>query len=597
MPSRPNKKTSQLKWNLSPLFASDDDPDIKRNLAETEKQVLSFVTKWQDRQDYLSQSSVLLQALTEYDNLNKRFGTSGNVGYYFHLRLAQDENNSEIKAHYNKAEEFSRKLLNHIQFFELRIGKVTPQKQVKFLANPKLQPFHHFLRKLFERSKYLLTEPEEKILNLKEIPAHSSWTKMTSAFLAKETRRGKNLPQLISDFRSDNKRVRDRAAVDVSFILEKHQYVAENELNAILGNKKIDDQLRGIYRPDLSRHLADDIDSEVVDAMTNAVSTRFDISARYYQFKAKTLGVSKLKYHERFVPFGKVEQKYTFFQSLELVSRVFNQLDPQFEEILNKYVKNGQVDVFPRVGKRGGAFCAGDLIIHPTYILLNHTDHLNDVLTLAHEMGHGINNELMKSQKHALNFGSPLSIAEVASTFIEDFVLQQLLSQSTSRQRLVLYMQKLDDDMSTIFRQVAAYNFEKELHLLFREKGYLASEEIGKLFIKHMASYMGQYVEQSEGSDNYWVYWSHFRSFFYVYSYASGLLISKSLKARVKQDPKFIKQVKQILSAGSSDSPKNIFQKYAGIDISNPQFWTKGLDEIESLLVETEKLYKEVKGK
>ena len=203
----------------------------------------------------------------------------------------------------------------------------------------------------------------------------------------------------------------------------------------------------------------------------------------------------------------------------------------------------------------------------------------------------------MKSQHQAVNFGSPLSIAEVASTFMEDFVLQQLLFQSTLKQRLMLYMQKLDDDIATIFRQVAAYNFEKELHLMCQKKGYLASNTIGELFVKHMASYMGPYVEQSGGSNNYWVYWSHFRTFFYVYSYASGLLVSKSLQARVRQDPAYIKVVKQILTAGSSDSPQNIFKKYAGLDIANPKFWTTGLKEVESLLVETERLYEEVRGK
>jgi len=597
MESRSNKKTSRLSWDLTPLFSSDNDPKIKENLAETKKQVMKFVNKWQKRQDFLSQSSILVTALTEYDNLLKYFGVTGNVRYYFHLRSTQDENDPEIKAHSNKVEEFSTKLLNQIQFFELRLGKIPIHTQKKFLVISKLQPFHHFLHKLFTRAKYLLSEQEEKIINLKDIPAHSSWTKMTSSFLAKETRRGKNLSQLLSDFRSDSRLIRDKAAADVSFILDKHKTVAENELNAILINKKIDDELRGITRPELPRHLADDIDSDVVDAMTEAVTKRFNISSRYYQFKAKVLGVSKLKYHERFITFGKVDRKYTYDQSVKLIKQVFTQLDPQFVEILTRFVKNGQIDVYPRAGKRGGAFCACDLMIHPTYILINHTNNLNDVLTLAHEMGHGINNELMKSQHQAVNFGSPLSIAEVASTFMEDFVLQQLLFQSTLKQRLMLYMQKLDDDIATIFRQVAAYNFEKELHLMCQKKGYLASNTIGELFVKHMASYMGPYVEQSGGSNNYWVYWSHFRTFFYVYSYASGLLVSKSLQARVRQDPAYIKVVKQILTAGSSDSPQNIFKKYAGLDIANPKFWTTGLKEVESLLVETERLYEEVRGK
>jgi oligoendopeptidase F len=254
---------------------------------------------------------------------------------------------------------------------------------------------------------------------------------------------------------------------------------------------------------------------------------------------------------------------------------VFGKLDPQFKSIFDSFVTNGQIDVYPRVGKRGGAFCAIERPTQPTYIMLNHKDNLRDVLTLAHEAGHGINNELMKSQKYALNFGSPLCTAEVASTFMEDFVLQSLPKNKG------LLMKKLDDDISTIFRQVSAYRFEQELHVTFRKKGYLAKEEIGEIFRKHMASYMGPAVRQNPGSENWWVYWSHFRSFFYVYSYASGLLISKALQNKVKQDPKFIVQVKKFLSAGASDSPKNIF-KNLGVDITDKNFWLSGLSEIET---------------
>ncbi|MBI3592133.1 MAG: oligoendopeptidase, partial [Nitrospirae bacterium] len=227
----------------------------------------------------------------------------------------------------------------------------------------------------------------------------------------------------------------------------------------------------------------------------------------------------------------------------------------------------------------------------PTYILLNHTDMLNDVLTLAHELGHGINNELIRKKQNALNFGTPTSTAEVASTFTEDFVLQEILKKADDRLRLAIMVKKLNDDVSTIFRQAACYQFEQELHHEFRKKGYLSKEEIGKLFQKHMSAYMGDYVEQSAGSENWWVYWNHIRYFFYVYSYAGGLLISKALQNSVKEDPKFIGKVKEFLSAGLSDSPKNIFKKL-GVDITDKGFWDKGLDEVESLLMETTQLAK-----
>jgi oligoendopeptidase F len=211
------------------------------------------------------------------------------------------------------------------------------------------------------------------------------------------------------------------------------------------------------------------------------------------------------------------------------------------------------------------------------------------VLTLAHELGHAINNELIKERQHSLYFGTPISTAEVASTFMEDFVLQEIMKSADDDMRLSIMMMRMNDEVSTIFRQVACYQFERELHAQFRQKGYLSKNDIGLLFRQHMRSYMGKSVEQSPGAENWWVYWGHIRSFFYVYSYASGLLISKSLQNSVKQDPSFMGKVKEFLAAGLSDSPRNIFRGL-GIDITKRQFWSKGLAEVETLLNETTRL-------
>jgi oligoendopeptidase F len=306
------------------------------------------------------------------------------------------------------------------------------------------------------------------------------------------------------------------------------------------------------------------------------------------------MGEKKLKYHERNVEYGRIDKKYPYDASVRLIRKVFSRLDKQFAEIFEDFIRNGQFDVYPRKGKGSGAFCVHHLISQPTYILLNHADKLSDVLTLAHELGHGINNELIRAKHHSLYFGTPTSTAEVASTFMEDFVLREVLHQADDELRLSIMMMKLNDDISTIFRQAACYRFEQELHQTFREKGYLSKEEIGRLFRKHMAAYMGNAVEQSAGSENWWVYWSHIRQFFYVYSYAGGLLISKSLQNSVQKHPKFIGKVKEFLSAGLSDSPKNIFLKL-GIDITDRNFWNRGLDEVETLLLEARELAMKVK--
>ncbi len=585
-------------WNLKPLFSSDDDPAIEERRKIVQQEGYKFIDKWKNRSDYLEDPVVLGEALDEYERWNRHYGPDGDEGYYFMLRTQQDQNNPSLKAKYNKIEEFGKKIQNDIQFFHLRVSRIPEDRRKRFLEHERLRPYWHFLYRLFAESRFLLSEPEEKIMNLKSSTSYSNWVKMTSGFLSKEERQvmsekgkkvRKNFSEILSLMNSKSRRVRDSAAVAFNDIMSKYADVAEAELNSILANKKVDDDLRKMERPDLGRHISDDIESEVVDSLLDAVAGRFSISSRYYGLKAKLLRVKKLKYHERNVDYGNVAKKYSFARSVDLIEKVFQRLDPEFRDIFLGFLKGGQIDAYPYKGKASGAFCAHHLISQPTYILLNHTGKLHDVLTIAHELGHGINNELMRKAQNALNFGAPLSTAETASTFMEDFVLEELIKEADDELRLAVMMNKLNDDVSTIFRQVACYRFEQELHQEFRKRGYLSKEEIGKIFKKNMAAYMGRFVEQSPGSENWWVYWGHIRYFFYVYSYASGLLISKSLQNSVKNDPVFTTRVKKFLSAGSSDSPRNIFSNM-GIDITDRGFWDRGLDEIEELLEQTTSL-------
>lgn len=580
-------------WNLELLFKSDKDPEIGKYLKQTEQAHKQFADKWQKRTDYLANPKVLRQALDDYEQLMRHYGGQNKALYYFWLRSELNEADPKIKARFNQVDQLTRQLINQIQFFELNLAKIKPSAQDQILKNPLLKDYRHFLQRLFDQSKYLLSEAEEKILTLKSSPAHHLWTKMSSSLMSQSERHGKNFSQIISILDHPDKKVRDAAAEDFNNILKQHLEVVENEINAILTNKRIDSNLRGYTRPEQGRFLADDIDAEVVDQLVQAVASRFDIPQRYYRLKAKLLGFPKLAYHERNMEYSRVEKKYPFDSAVKTVQTALAAVDDEFGQIFQNFFQQGQVDVAPRKAKRSGAFCAYGLITDPTYVLLNHTNKLNDVLTLAHEFGHAINDELMKKVQNSLNFGTPLSTAEVASTFMEDFVLEQILKSADDHQRLSIMMMKLNDDVSSIFRQIALFRFEQELHHAFKQSGYLSAKEIGFIFQKHMKSYMGPAVEQSPGSANWWTYISHFRSFFYVYSYASGLLISKSLQASVKSNPAFISQVKQFLSAGLSDSPKSIFADL-GVDITDPKFWQKGLDETDKLLRETENLAKQL---
>ncbi len=613
------EKNKKVCWDFGCFYSDDDDSKIEEDKKLVEQKSYEFINKWKDRDDYLKDPAVLQEALEDYEEWVSSCGTAGNFGYYFSLRSAQDQNNSDLKAKENKLDDFSQKISNDARFFGMRIAKISEEEQKKFLEFEGLQKYKHYLETSFAEAKYLLSEKEENILSLESKASFSNWVNMVESFLSKEEKdvvsekgtplettvangdlsltgrekEKKNFAEIMGLIGSKNKETRDSASEALNEILKKHSDVAEHEINSILHSKKVDDELRGIKRPDFGRHISDDVESEMVDTLIDSVSEKFEVSKKFYELKSKLMGVDKLKYHERYVPYGDIHKKYSYEEATNLVLKVFKNLDQKFFEIYNKFIQNGQIDSHPKKGKSDGAFCAHNLISQPTYILLNHTDRLKDVLTIAHEAGHGINNEFMRKKQNALNFGTPMSTAEVASTFMEDFVLQDILKDADDELRLVIMMDKLNSDVSTIFRQVACYKFEQELHEDFREKGYLSKEEIGKLFQKNMSAYMGDFVEQSEGSENWWVYWSHIRRFFYVYSYASGLLISKSMQNSVKENPEFIEKVKDFLSAGLSDSPKNIFKKM-DIDIMDKTFWENGLEEINLLLKETEELAKKL---
>jgi oligoendopeptidase F len=326
-----------------------------------------------------------------------------------------------------------------------------------------------------------------------------------------------------------------------------------------------------------------------VDALVEAVSSRNDISHRFYKLKAKLLGVKKLKYYEKTLSVSEMTEKFPKDKTIEIVSETFKNLDDEFSKIFDGFLANGQVDFFPKKGKMSGAFCAHNSITQPTYILLNHTDRMEDVLTLAHEVGHGINNELIKKVQNPINFGTPTSVAEIASTFMEDFALERIMKSASKKEKLALMMFKLNEDVSTIFRQVACYKLEQRLHEEYRKIGYVSKDKVGEIFVQSMSEYLGESVEMEKGSENFWIYWGHIRRLFYVYSYASGLLISKYLQGQVRKDKKNIEKAKYLFSVGMSEAPE-VSLKKLGVDISKPEIWEDGIKEIETLLDECEKL-------
>jgi len=581
-----------MNWNLKTLYKSEKDSQIQKDIDISQQQNKIFVTRWRNNTKYLEKPKILLQAIQEYEKLEETYGQCQKPLYYLSLRSYLNQTDPVIKGMLNKISETATKMENDIQFFELNISKIPKEKQKAFLNYKELEDYKHYLEQLFLVGKYLLSDKEEKIFNLLSKTSHSNWENMLSELLDKQKftvldehnkKHEISYNEISKYLNSTNKKVRDYASLEFNKVNSRYAEIAEFEINSILEAKKVSDDYRKIPRPDLTRHIADDIDSDIVDTLVKTVTDNFDISKKYYAKKAKLLGLEKLGYHERNIPLKGVDVKYTYEDGMKLVKDTFSSLDTQFRDILDTFQKDEIYDVYPKENKSGGAFCISVSKSLPTYVLLNYTDKLNDVLTIAHESGHAIHSILSKKQSE-LNSGHPISLAEVASTFFEDFVLEKILEKTNDKDVLLgILDNKLNSDISSIFRQIAFYNFEKELHSTYREKGFVPKEEISQIFCKHMKAYLGDTVEEDESMRNGWIYVSHFRSFFYVYSYASGLLISKALQEMVKQDPKNISFVKAFLESGSSKSPKVLFEEM-DIDISKGEIWKKGIKEVKCSL-------------
>lgn len=586
------------KWDLSELGSSLDDPRFIKERARIKRAHKAFEKKWKDTNDYTKKASVLREALDDYERL-ARIG--GAEGLYLFFRSSLNSSDTKIQAAMARYRDVINDVSDHIRFFELSLGKISQPQQKKLLKAPTLTPYHNYLKGIFDASRYLLSEKEERILDMKSSVSSGNWVNMLEEFLYAETRkvpietakgkkvvtREQTLDELLKLSRSKNQEVSEKATEAIQDILLQHKNVAEKELNSFLENKKIDDELRGVKRPDSIRHLSEGIETTAVDSLLKVVSDNFKLSRDYYQFKAKLVGVKKFTYWNRLQEYGAITQEYPYKKSVDIVNRALSRIHPEFSDIFKSFINGGQIDVYPKKGKRGGAFCASEYDFK-VRIFLNHKNNFRDVSTLAHEMGHGIH-AVKASIENTLNYHPPTCTAEVASTFCEDFVIEEVIKDADDESRLNIMLNHLEDKMATIFRQVAAYSFEYELHETYRKSGYLTEKEIGKIFNKHMRSYLGPRVTLDEHSGRGWMYWSHFRSPFYVYSYAMALLVSQAVNKRFKDNPEYMKQIQDFYSTGSSLSPKEIYANL-GMDINSEALWQEGINEVKSLFSETKKL-------
>ena len=568
----------------------------------------SFKNKRENREDYLSDSKALKEALDEYEKIQdwtrwKGFDWDSGIiwteSFYYRMQSCLNSDDQEIRAKSSQADDFAIKLLNEILFFELKLARITPEKQAEFLSDSLLAPYHHFLEKQFASSKYLLSSEWEKMMNLFSKTSYENWESMTSKFLSKSQReidipswkKQVTLEELFTYTCDKDENIRKQAIQAVNEIHLEAKEMAENEINSILEYKKITDELRWFSHAEEFITVRDDISLQTVHTIVDSVKDAYDFSRNFYKFKADLFWVESFSYSEKSLHYGSLEKEYTFDEAVNLCQQTLWKWDWELLDIFNKSLEDWMIDVFPQKWKRWWWFCTDNWKWLPNYILMNYMNKLRDVSTLIHESWHNACNQLQKKNLNALEYWATLWMAETPSTFYESLLQDSLQSTLTDEELLVYRVGVLEEMVATVSGQVAEYRFGQDLHKNYREKWYLWADEIWKLFVLHMSDYTWEWIHYDEFDANRRISRSHTRMFFYVYSYASGYLISQSMLRKLKNWSLTIDQVKSFFAAWSSKSPEEIFMDM-WIDITKKEFRDEGLNSLKDYLNETKRLAK-----
>lgn len=576
-------------WNLGLLYKGDGDPQIEKDLKEIETVCLQLEKKYKNT-PFTRSPETLAKALQDFE-LNKKVVEEAKPWWYFALKSDLDSGNSIAGAKATQFEQRITNATNKIKFFNLEVGKISSVDQKKFLKSPILAPYRYKLTKIFNRAKYNLPEGEEQLSDLLSQTSQTMWIDAQKKLLSKQSIsfKGEQIPvvEAVTILATLSKKDRSELNRKIQETFKSISFLAEAELNAIYSFKKTMDERRGFAYPYSQTILGYQNDEKSIIDFVALISKNFHISHRFYRMHAKLLGEKKITMADRSVHIGKIKATFDFNESVSIVKESLRKVDPEYELIFQRFIENGQIDVYPKKGKKGGAYSWGNGSL-PTFVLLNHISDIRSLETLAHEMGHSIHSQMSKSQP--LRYQQyTTATAEVASTFFEQTIQESVEKHLSQKEQIVMLHNKIMGDITTIFRQVACFNFELELHNEIRKHGQVSAEDIAKLMRKHIKSYVGNAVDVNEEDGYFFVYWSHIRNFFYVYSYAYGQIISKSMYEKWKEDPKFASKIKQFLMAGGSASPEDIF-KSIGIDTSKTSFFEAGLKGIERDMDLLEKL-------
>lgn len=608
----PDTELEQTGWDLDPLVDGGGDAGARRQLDEALERAGVFAERYVGKLGELD-SVGLEQAMRELAEIQE---LAGRAATYAGLRFSVDTSDPPRGALLQEVQERATQIETTLLFFELEWAGLEDEQADALLADARLEFCAHHLRNVRRYREHLLSEPEEKILAEKSVTGASAWSRLfdelTSAIEVRlpvseavDGQQGVSgraeghdgagetqalaLDVALSQLVLPDRELRRTTAEAVTEALAPGLRTRTFLFNTLLADKATDDRLRRYPSWLSSRNLSNEASDESVAALIAAVRSRYELARRWYRLKARLLGVERLADYDRMAAVTEDEVTYTFAEAREIVLDCYSSFSGELGAVARSFFDGHYIDAPVRPAKRGGAFCASAVpSVHP-YVMLNYTSRRRDVLTLAHELGHGVHFALAAGQG-IYHQGTPLTLAETASVFGETIVFGRLLEEDSSpASRLALLAENIEGAIATVFRQVAMNRFEELVHNARREQGELSVERFGELWAESQTEMLGDSVEITEGYRSWWSYIPHFiGSPGYVYAYAYGQLLALSVYQRYEQrGEEFVPRYLELLAAGGSRSPQELGE-IVDVDLADPGFWDAGLDLVERQLQEAE---------
>ena len=575
-------------WDLTDLYSGVDDPAIEPDMEALEQRAGEFEARFKGsiaRPDL--DADHLRAALDAYESLQR---DAYKPQAFAMLLFSTNTQDAQRGALLQKSREFGSALATHLVFFDLEIGQIPTATYDSIRDAEPLARYRHYLDYQRQVAAHNLSEPEEKILVETANARGSAFSRLftevhgRARFRLKRDGGATEMTQseilaLLYDPERDTRR---EAAASITATLQENAHVCTFIYNTLLHEKEVLDRLRSFDAPEASRHLDNELEGKIVDTVADVCAANFSTVAEYYHLKRRLLDLDELSHYDRYAPIIDAETHVPFDRAREIVLEAFADFSPRLSAMAEPFFSRRWIDAELAEGKRGGAFCAGITPDHHPYVLLNYTSQPRDVMTLAHELGHGIH-DVLASDNHLLDYHPVLPMAETASTFGEMLVFDKLQSALESGQdRLALLCNKIEDTFATVFRQIAMYRFEQQAHRARREQGELPTERFNELWQSNMQEMFGDSLRLGDEHACWWLYIPHIIGTpFYVYAYAYGELLVLALYARYQREgAAFVDRYFELLAAGGSRPPADLVSAM-GFDIADPAFWQGGCDLIQ----------------